>query len=281
MPGKRLLIFLLVTVQLLTACNGDEPVAARHGLPVPEKKSDNPKYGFVRQALKTLHADPMFRNATLGYMILDVTKRDPVVVAEENAKKLMQPASTLKIFVTGAALEILGPPVVPEVTITNLMSVNWRSSKLLRRIGGKVFNEATTGAGVKAILDFWSTRGVDTTGMVFYDGNGLSHSNAISPKQLVDALYAMRTSPWYMTFYESLPLAGLTGTLHRAMKGTAAEGRIHAKTGTIGKVKSFAGYVTTVSGHKLVFSLLVNDYDGRVRQVKKKLEEVLVRMAEI
>ena len=107
----------------------------------------------------------------------------------------MKPASTLKIFVTAAALEYFGKPIIPEVTITNQMSVNWRASKLLRKIGGKVYNTSTTAAGVKAILDFWTTKGVDTQGMNFYDGNGLSKDNAISPKQLVDALYAMRTSP--------------------------------------------------------------------------------------
>jgi D-alanyl-D-alanine carboxypeptidase/D-alanyl-D-alanine-endopeptidase (penicillin-binding protein 4) len=116
--------------------------------------------------------------------------------------------------------------------------------------------------------------------MAFYDGNGLSHNNAITPRQLVDALYVMQKSPYFREFFESLPLAGLTGTLHKAMKGTAAEGRVHAKTGTIGKVKSFAGYVSTISGRKLIFSLIVNNYDGRVKQMKKKLEAVMIRMAE-
>ena len=91
----------------------------------------------------------------------------------------------------------------------------------------------------------------------------------------------IRTSPSFKYFYESLPLAGLTGTLHKAMKGTAAEGRVHAKTGTISKVKSFAGYVSTISGRRLVFSLLVNDFDCRVRLMKKKIEAVLIKMAEI
>jgi D-alanyl-D-alanine carboxypeptidase/D-alanyl-D-alanine-endopeptidase (penicillin-binding protein 4) len=178
-------------------------------------------------------------------------------------------------------LELFGKAIFPEVCITNLMSVNWRSSKLLRKIGGKVFNQSTTQAGVRAILDFWQTKGVDTTGMYFYDGNGLSRNNAISPKQLVDALYAMRTSPYYNVFFESLPIAGLTGTLHRAMKNSAAVGRVRAKTGTINNVKSFAGYVTTINGRKLVFSLIVNDYEGKVRVIKKKLESVMIRMAEV
>ncbi|MCX6304705.1 MAG: D-alanyl-D-alanine carboxypeptidase [Bacteroidetes bacterium] len=282
MPARQFFFSLLILMLLLFSCQNDHVKPVSHkGLPVVEKKVVNPSYAAMLQAFNLLQQDPLLQNASLGYLVVDVTAKDPVVVADYHAKQLMMPASTLKIFVTAAALEYFGKPIIPEVTITNQMSVNWRSSKLLRKIGGKVYNTATTEAGARAILDFWTTKGVDTEGMNFYDGNGLSRNNAISPKQLVDALYAMRTSPYFQVFYESLPLAGLTGTLHKAMKGSAAEGRIHAKTGTIGKVKSFAGYVSTVTGRKLIFSLIVNNFDCRVKLMKKKLEAVMITMAEI
>jgi D-alanyl-D-alanine carboxypeptidase len=282
MSPKSLFISLMILLQLLFSCQNDNSRSAvQKGLPVPEQKEIKPRYDSMLQAFNLLQNDPLLQNASLGYLVVDVTSKDPVIVADYHAKDLMIPASTLKIFVTGAALEYFGDPVIPEVTVTNQMSVNWRSSKLLRKIGGKVYNTATTAAGAKAILDFWTTKGVDTEGMYFYDGNGLSRNNAISPKQLVDALYVMRTSPYFQVFYESLPLAGLTGTLHKAMRGSAAEGRIHAKTGTIGKVKSFAGYVSTITGRKLIFSLIVNNFDCRVKLMKKKLEAVMITMAEI
>jgi len=282
MALKRTLISLMILVQLLFSCQNDNTkTAIKGGLPVPEKHETNSSYAPLLAMLDQLRQDPVLRNADIGYLIVDITSREPVTVADFHAKQLMKPASTLKIFVTGAALEIFGKAVIPEVMITNQMSVNWRSSKLLRKIGGKIYNTATTAAGVKAIMDFWTTKGVDTQGMNFYDGNGLSRDNAISPKQLVDALYAMRTSPYFQVFYESLPLAGFTGTLHKAMKGSAAQGRVRAKTGTISSVKSFAGYVHTISGRKLVFSLIVNGYGCRVKLMKKKLESVMVKMAEI
>lgn len=282
MSLKPFFISLMILLQLLFSCQNDNSKSAVHkGLPVPEQKEIKPRYDSMLQAFNMLQKDPLLQNASLGYLVVDVTSKDPVIVADYHAKDLMIPASTLKIFVTGAALEYFGDPVIPEVIVTNQMSVNWRSSKLLRKIGGKVYNTATTAAGAKAILDFWTTKGVDTEGMNFYDGNGLSRNNAISPKQLVDALYVMRTSPYFQVFYESLPLAGLSGTLHKAMRGSAAEGRIHAKTGTIGKVKSFAGYVSTITGRKLIFSLIVNNFDCRVKLMKKKLEAVMITMAEI
>jgi D-alanyl-D-alanine carboxypeptidase len=282
MRVRRFFIGLFIMLQLLVACDNDNSLSTNQkGLPVVAKQVPEPAYDPMLHELQLLQNDPLLQNASLGYLIVDVTNKDTVTVANFHAKELLIPASTLKIFVTAAALEYFGNPVIPEVTITNQMSVNWRSSKLLRKIGGKVYNRSTTDAGAKAILDFWTHKGVDTRGMTFYDGNGLSRSNAISPKQLVDALYVMRASPYFKVFYESLPLAGFSGTLHKAMKGSAAEGRIRAKTGTIGKVKSFAGYVSTVTGRKLIFSLIVNNFDCRVKLIKKKLETVMIRMAEI
>jgi len=275
-------IILILIFQLLFSCQNDPAASSvKRGLAVPQKKEAVISYDTLLEAFKTLKKDPLLKNASVGYFIVDITTKEPVIVAEFHAKQPMIPASTLKIFVTGAALEFFGKQIIPEVTITNQMSVNWRSSKLLRKIGGKVYHSATTEAGVRAIKEFWTSKGVETDGMNFYDGNGLSRNNAISPKQLVDALYAMRTSPFFQTFYESLPLAGMSGTLRKAMKGSAAEGRIRAKTGTINNVKSFAGYVHTVTGRKLIFSLIVNGFEGRVKVVKKKLEGVLISMAEI
>jgi D-alanyl-D-alanine carboxypeptidase len=282
MLKKTISILLLLLLQTLFSCQNDRSGAKVHkGLAVPAKKEAVVSYDTLLEAFNTLRKDPSLKNASVGYMIVDITAKDPVIIAEYHAKQPMIPASTLKIFVTGAALEFFGKQIIPEVTITNQMSVNWRSSKLLRKIGGKVYHSSTTEAGVRAIMEFWTAKGVETEGMNFYDGNGLSRNNAISPKQLVDALYAMRTSPFFQTFYESLPLAGMSGTLRKAMKGSAAEGRIRAKTGTINCVKSFAGYVHTVTGRNLIFSLIVNGFDGRVKVVKKKLEGVLINMAEI
>lgn len=279
---KKLLTFVFVFLMFLPGCrNSQEKPTKQAVAPTAAEKQTDPAYDTLVDALSMLHNDPQLKDASIGYLIVDITDEEPVIVADYHAKTPLIPASTLKIFVTGAALEFFGKAIFPEVMITNQMSVNWRASKLLRKIGDKVYKSATTAAGVKAILEFWNDKGVDTKGMYFYDGNGLSRNNAISPKQLVDALFAMRTSPYFETFYESLPLAGMTGTLHRAMKGSVAQGRIRAKTGTINNVKSFAGYCNTITGRKLIFSLMVNDYQGRTRAVKKKLESVMIDMAKI
>jgi D-alanyl-D-alanine carboxypeptidase/D-alanyl-D-alanine-endopeptidase (penicillin-binding protein 4) len=246
---------------------------------IPKKK--NPSYARVAAKLDSLKADKCMQGAEIAYLIIDVTGKDPEVVAEYNQRNLLIPASTLKLFVTGAALEMFGPAIIPEVNIINQMSVNWRSSKLLRKIGGKVNQKATTAGGASAIKAFWKSRGLDTKGLVFDDGNGLSRNNAVSARHLVDLLYIMQSSQYFKPFYESLPLAGFSGTLRKAMKGTAGQGRVRAKTGTIAGVKSFAGYIHTRSGEQLVFALLVNNFNCRTKVMKKKLEAAMAAMAEL
>ena len=277
-------IFLLsVFLFLIVSCGQEEKKDEKKEEVQPVLSAVQAKrFNQLLKDLELLKADGCLKNASLGYYIVDITKEnDETVIAQCLQTRPMMPASTLKLFVTAPALEIFGPTVIPEVTVTNEHSVNWRSSKLLRRIGGKVYNHNTKDAGVQAILEFWKAKGLDTKGMYFDDGNGLSRNNAISPKQLVDALYIMTNSKYFLPFYESLPIAGLTGTLHKALKGTAAEGRVRAKTGTIAGVKSFAGYVKSVSGRELIFALIVNDYSCRTKLIKKKLEAIMLRMAEV
>jgi serine-type D-Ala-D-Ala carboxypeptidase/endopeptidase (penicillin-binding protein 4) len=58
-----------------------------------------------------------------------------------------------------------------------------------------------------------------------------------------------------------LPVAGRSGTLTSRFRGTAAEGTVRAKTGTIIGGVALSGYGTTIGGRAFVFSVLV-DGDG-------------------
>jgi D-alanyl-D-alanine carboxypeptidase/D-alanyl-D-alanine-endopeptidase (penicillin-binding protein 4) len=273
---------LILSTVLVFACYAcGDPASEQTKAPVKVKEKKEVSYDRLLAAFDSLKSDKCMQGADLGYLVVDVTGKEPEVAAEFNQRRLLIPASTLKLFVTGAALEIFGKPVIPEITTINQMSVNWRSSKMLRKIGGKVNNKATTAGGAAAIRAFWNKKGLDTRGMVFDDGNGLSRNNAISVRNLVDLLYIMQSSHYFKPFYESLPLAGYSGTLRRAMKGTAGQGRVRAKTGTIAGVKSFAGYVHTRSGQKLIFALIVNNYNCRTKLIKKELEAVMIKMAEL
>ena len=109
--------------------------------------------------------------------------------------------------------------------------------------------------------------GAPPDGFAVRDGSGLSRHDYVSPRTIVTVLDAMGRSPDFRLFYDALPIAGVDGTIRNRMKGTAAAGNMHAKTGTLDKARSLSGYVTTADGRMLLFSALANNYAVPTRRV--------------
>ncbi len=63
------------------------------------------------------------------------------------------------------------------------------------------------------------------------------------------------------------------------MKGTAAEGNVHAKTGTLSQVRALSGYFTGSMGNLYVFSLLMNNFPGTARQAGAVQDQFVERLA--
>lgn len=99
--------------------------------------------------------------------------------------------------------------------------------------------------------------GIVNRDYVIADGSGLSLYNYLSPRILLMLLrYAHQNAAICTDLYFSLPVAGVDGTLSKRMKGTPAEGNVHAKTGTVTGVSTLSGYCTHSSGHVLAFSIM-------------------------
>ena len=92
-------------------------------------------------------------------------------------------------------------------------------------------------------------------------------------------LRAAAASEWAPEFVSSLPIAGVDGTIRNRMKGTPAQGNLHAKTGTLDKARSLSGYVTTADGRMLLFSALCNNYVVPTRRVDQVTDALGVRLA--
>ncbi len=88
-------------------------------------------------------------------------------------------------------------------------------------------------------------------------------------------LDAMRRAPYFATFRDALPIAGVDGTIASRMKGTAAQGNARAKTGTVDKARSLSGYVTTADGRLVLFSMLSNNFTVPNREVER-VQDLLV-----
>jgi D-alanyl-D-alanine carboxypeptidase/D-alanyl-D-alanine-endopeptidase (penicillin-binding protein 4) len=105
-----------------------------------------------------------------------------------------------------------------------------------------------------------ATWGAQPDGYLIRDGSGLSRYGYLSPETLIRVLDKIRADTAFQVFYDALPIAGVDGSLRNRMKGTAAAGKIHAKTGSVANVRSLSGYALTADGHTLLFSLLANNW---------------------
>ena len=115
--------------------------------------------------------------------------------------------------------------------------------------------------GISVIKEFLSRASIDTAKLVLADGSGVSRYNLTSADMIVQLLQAMSKDPGHFeTFYNSLPIAGVDGSLSNRMKGSTAQGNLHAKTGTLSGVSALSGYVRTADGELLAFSMLMQNF---------------------
>ncbi|MFA7272742.1 MAG: D-alanyl-D-alanine carboxypeptidase/D-alanyl-D-alanine-endopeptidase [Crocinitomicaceae bacterium] len=160
---------------------------------------------------------------------------------------------------------------------TNMKSVNLFAEQLVTLIGYEKRGLGTTENGLDEILSYWRNK-FDINGLNLKDGSGLSRSNSVSSQHFVDLLYYMSKSDKYSIFRTSLPTAGQSGTLINLCKGQDGEGRIFAKSGTMSRIKSYAGYVKTKSGKDLAFAIVVNNYNCSNSATVEQMEKLLNAM---
>lgn len=171
------------------------------------------------------------------------------------------------------------PKLTDIINQTNTYSINLYAEHLLNLIGLKVYKSGDPESGTTAITNFWKGKGIDVEGLYLNDGSGLSRFNAISAMHLVSILEYMKKSENYNEFYNSLPIAGRSGTIRSIGKKTFAENNLRAKSGYMTRARSYAGYVTTKSKRELAFALIVNNYNCTPYEMKKKMESLMIKLS--
>lgn len=166
---------------------------------------------------------------------------------------------------------------------TNTKSDNHYAESLLNTLGAiKSKQQGTTENGIEAVTNYWKERGIDVSGLHMVDGSGLSRANTVTTKiqaTILSKIY--RDSTMYTAFNASLPIAGKNGSMTNLCKGTFAENNLRAKTGYINRARGYCGYVKTKSGKDLAFSVLFNNYDCSAKEMKLKIEKLLVALVEL
>ena len=153
-------------------------------------------------------------------------------------------------------------PIGSMIFTMNKQSDNLSAENTLKVLG--TLNTTIPGSAKNGVFmerRFLSGLGMDTTKFSVVDGSGVSRYNLLSADQLVQFLTAMKKQPrLFQMFYNSLPVAGVDGTLANRMKSSPAACNLHAKTGTLNGASCLSGYVQTRDGEMLVFSLMMQNF---------------------
>lgn len=170
------------------------------------------------------------------------------------------------------------PPLSELIKETNVNSNNLYAEALFRYLGTRYTLPGTIHNSQEILRDYWRRRGVNVQNAIIKDGCGLAPQDAVSAKAFVQLLTIMYNSRHADAWINSLPVSGKTGTLTTLCPGTALEGRIHAKSGTIAGTKNFAGYIDMPNGDTWVFAILINSAPGKAKKIQNVIQQYLLNV---
>lgn len=191
------------------------------------------------------------------------------IAVDGNIRLATTPSNAVKIA------SIQSPTLDRIISAMNRESINHFAELLLRGAArGPRHDQQGSAANGQALLrNFFATKvGADTNALQVHDGSGLSTLDRVTPREMVQMLSYAHRSSWGPWFHASLPVAGESELLKRRMRGGAAQGNLHAKTGTTNDVIGLGGYVTALNGEVIAFSFI---YNGTDRWTAKSMIDVM------
>ncbi len=149
-------------------------------------------------------------------------------------------------------------PVAEDIAVINKTSQNLHAELLLRLLGKTCGAEGSFEEGARVVRQFLVDAGIDDNEFFLYDGSGMSPLDKVTPQAFTRLLTYASRQPWGANWRDTLPVAGVDGTLDHRFKNSPLKGKMEAKSGTLDEVNSLSGYLTTATGRDVAFSILVN-----------------------
>ena len=169
-------------------------------------------------------------------------------------------------------------PLGEAIKLVNKISQNLHAEVLLRTTARQDGLWTKPDDLYKLPQDFYATAGIAPDDVIQVDGCGLSREDLVTPRAVVALLEYAEKQTWFPQYFDSLPVAGVDGTLEDRLKNTIAVGRIHAKTGSVEHVRTLSGYADLPTGRRLVFSFLSNNLAGKNHEAGDALDAITLAM---
>lgn len=171
-------------------------------------------------------------------------------------------------------------PLVMDLRVINKVSQNLHAELMLRLLGRERGTAGTIEAGSEVVRGFLSLADVRSDEYVFYDGSGLSRQNLVTPHAIVKLLLYTAQQPWGAQFADTLPLAGVDGTLAQRFRNTNCQGRVQGKTGSLGHVNVLSGFATTLKGERIAFSIMANNHNLTSKVALQTVDQIVTALVE-
>jgi len=171
-------------------------------------------------------------------------------------------------------------PLIQDMHVVNKVSQNLHAELILRLLGREKGTVGTIESGLEVERGFLTQAGIRPEEYVFFDGSGMSRENLVSPHAVVKLLRYASSQPWGRSWQDTLPVAGLDGSLANRFKGTPAEGRVLGKTGALGHVNTLAGYAHTLGGDRLAFSILANNHKLTGKRAQELIDQMVLAIVQ-
>jgi len=186
------------------------------------------------------------------------------------------PKSAKEIFVHESR------PLRIIVSDLNRISNNFIAEQILKTMAAELKGvPGTTDKGIDILGDFLKELGIRGH-YKLVNGSGLSPKNVMTAAHFIEVLkYGYRNFEIFPEYVGSMGIVGIDGTVDKRLKGTLAQGRVRAKTGSLRGVVALSGYINTLSNETLAFSFLMNDPKKRNKLMQNLQDKMLLMLCQV
>jgi D-alanyl-D-alanine carboxypeptidase/D-alanyl-D-alanine-endopeptidase (penicillin-binding protein 4) len=171
-------------------------------------------------------------------------------------------------------------PLIEDLRLTDKVSQNLHAELDLRAVARARKGSGSREDGLDELRGFLSEAGLNPLSTRFSDGSGLSRLNLVTPEAVVQLLRYMFRSPQRENWMSLLPIGGEDGTLSVRFSDSPGVRHVLAKTGSLTGVHALSGYVQNPAGRWLAFSILVNNVNGKAREVRGIIDRICTLILE-
>jgi serine-type D-Ala-D-Ala carboxypeptidase/endopeptidase (penicillin-binding protein 4) len=153
--------------------------------------------------------------------------------------------------------QIESAPLADVLRFMDRESDNFTAELVLKTLGAEIAGKGTTGAGAHVVTAALAAAEIPLAGVRIVDGSGLSRLDRLTPRAIASILLAAWADDEVRSvLWDSLPLAGRTGTLEQRLDRRPALGAVRAKTGTTAVASALSGFVR----RRFAFAVIQNGH---------------------